>query len=69
VLSGGPPAGKAISVKVRGDDYRAGAGRRRRAQGYRGCKIPGTRDVQDDNVPGRPQLSLRLDRDALPKAG
>jgi multidrug efflux pump subunit AcrB len=25
--------------------------------------------VQDDNVPGRPQLNLRLDRDALRKAG
>jgi multidrug efflux pump subunit AcrB len=68
VLSGGPPAGKAISVKVRGDDFaqlQAAADALKEIT----AKIPGARDVQDDNVPGRPQLSLRLDRDALPKAG
>jgi multidrug efflux pump subunit AcrB len=67
VLSGGPPAGKAISVKVRGDDYAA-------VQAASDAllalvrDIPGARDVQDDNVPGRPQLSFRLDREALRKA-
>jgi hypothetical protein len=68
VLSGGPPAGKAISVKVRGDDFeklQAAADALKEIT----AKIPGARDVQDDNVPGRPQLSLRLDRDALRKAG
>ena len=68
VLSGGPPAGKAISVKVRGDDYaevQAGAD----ALLAIVLAIPGTRDVQDDNVPGRPQLSFRLDAEALRKAG
>jgi multidrug efflux pump subunit AcrB len=68
VLSGGPPAGKAISVKVRGDDYdkvqAAADALLGIVQG-----VPGTRDVQDDNVPGRPQLSFRLDADALRKAG
>ena len=67
VLSGGPPAGKAISVKVRGDDYAAvQAASDALLQLVR--DIPGTRDVQDDNVPGRPQLSFRLDREALRKA-
>lgn len=68
VLSGGPPAGKAISVKVRGDDHaevQAGA------DALLGIvrAIPGTRDAQDDHVPGRPQLSFRPDAEALRKAG
>jgi multidrug efflux pump subunit AcrB len=68
VLSGGPPAGKAISVKVRGDDFarlQAAADALKEIT----AAIPGARDVQDDNVPGRPQLVLRLDRDALRKTG
>ncbi len=68
VLSGGPPAGKAISVKVRGDDFsslQAAADALKAITAH----IPGARDVQDDNVPGRPQLSLQFDRDALRKAG
>ncbi len=68
VVSGGPPAGKAISVKVRGDDLariQAAADELKKVvQG-----IPGAHDVQDDNVPGRPQMTLRLDREALRKAG
>ncbi|MFA7291404.1 MAG: efflux RND transporter permease subunit [Rhodocyclaceae bacterium] len=68
VLSGGPPAGKAISVKVRGDDYAEVQAASDALLGFvRG--ITGTRDVQDDNVPGRPQLSFRLDAEALRKAG
>jgi multidrug efflux pump subunit AcrB len=68
VLSGGPPAGKAISVKVRGDDYAEVQAASDALLGFvRG--IAGTRDVQDDNVPGRPQLSFRLDAEALRKAG
>jgi multidrug efflux pump subunit AcrB len=53
---------------VRGDDYaevQAGADALLAIVGA----IPGTRDVQDDNVPGRPQLSFRLDAEALRKAG
>lgn len=68
VISGGPPAGKAVSVKVRGDDFsriQAAADELKRVvQG-----IPGAHDVQDDLVPGRPQMTLRLDRDAVRKAG
>ncbi|MBS3997798.1 MAG: efflux RND transporter permease subunit, partial [Hydrogenophaga sp.] len=68
VLSGGPPAGKAISVKVRGDDFdqiEAAA----EALKAIVAAIPGAKDVQDDNLPGRAQLQLQLDRDALREAG
>ncbi|TNF60587.1 MAG: efflux RND transporter permease subunit [Burkholderiales bacterium] len=68
VLSGGPPSGKAISVKVRGDDFdqiqRAAEDIKRIVSG-----IAGAQDVQDDNLPGRPQLQLRLDPHALREAG
>ncbi|HRK38065.1 MAG TPA: efflux RND transporter permease subunit [Burkholderiaceae bacterium] len=68
VLSGGPPAGKAISIKVRGDDYdqiQAAADVLKRIV----ADIPGAKDVQDDNQPGRPQLQLSLDREAVRAAG
>lgn len=68
IVSGGPPAGKAISVKVRGDDFatiQAAADALKQIV----AAIPGAHDVQDDNIPGRPQLILRLDRDTLRKAG
>ena len=68
VLSGGPPAGKAISVKVRGDDFdqiQAAADALKTIV----AAVPGAKDVQDDNLPGRAQLQLRLDRDALRDAG
>jgi len=68
VLEGGPPRTKPINVKVRGDDR----GELRAAADamigiVRG--IEGTQDVGDDDVPGRPQLSLELDRAALRTAG
>ncbi|MEF8698610.1 MAG: efflux RND transporter permease subunit [Candidatus Accumulibacter sp. UW20] len=68
VISGGPPAGKAISVKVRGDDFTSIQAAADALKAIT-TAIPGARDVQDDNIPGRPQLNLRLDRDALRKAG
>ncbi len=68
VLSGGPPAGKAISVKVRGDEFepiqRAADALKRIV-----AEIPGAKDVQDDNLPGRAQFELRLDHDAVRDAG
>ena len=67
-LSGGPPAGKAISVKVRGDQFeqiQAAADALKTLV----ARIPGAKDVQDDNLPGRAQLQLQLDRDALRQAG
>ncbi len=68
ILSGGPPSGKAISVKVRGDDFQliqAAADEIKAVV----RQIPGAQDVQDDNLPGRAQFELRLDRDAVRAAG
>ncbi len=68
VLSGGPPAGKPISVKVRGDDPEA---LRRAADRVRElvAALPGTKNVADDDVPGRPKLVLHFDHEAMRSAG
>ena len=67
-LKGGPPAGKAISVKVKADDYevlRAAAD----AIKAEAAKIPGIKDLSDDDVPGRTELRLVLNREKLARAG
>ncbi|MBP6777453.1 MAG: efflux RND transporter permease subunit [Piscinibacter sp.] len=68
MLAGGPPAGKAVSVKVRGDDW---AALRRAADRVKAitAAVPGTKDVADDEVPGRGRLVLTMDREALGRAG
>lgn len=67
-LSGGPPAGKSISIKVRGDDF---DDIQRAADALKElvADVAGTTDVQDDNLPGRPQLQLTLNREALSDMG
>jgi len=67
-LAGGPPVQKPIRVRVRADDYeelRAAADAMKSIV----AGIAGTRDVADDDVPGRPQLVLNLDREAVKNAG
>jgi multidrug efflux pump subunit AcrB len=67
-LSGGPPAAKPIKLRLLGDDIdelRAAAQELKQAV----IRIDGTRDVTDDDLPGRPQLVLRLDPEALKAAG
>ncbi|WP_159683414.1 efflux RND transporter permease subunit [Cognatazoarcus halotolerans] len=67
-LKGGPPTAKPISVKVKADDYvelRAAADALRAAV----AKIPGVKDLTDDDVPGRTELKLLLDREKLANAG
>jgi multidrug efflux pump subunit AcrB len=67
-LSGGPPAAKAIKLRLRGDDVdevRTAARELKQAV----MRIEGTRDVTDDDLPGRPQLVLQLDAEALKNAG
>lgn len=67
-LSGGPPTAKPISVKVRADDrqeLRAAADAVKTIV----AKIPGARDVVDNDTPGRDELSLRVDVTAARNAG
>jgi multidrug efflux pump subunit AcrB len=67
-LEGGPPTTRPINVKVRGDDHRE---LRAAADEMIAIvrRIDGTRDVTDDDVPGRPELALTLDRAAVRAAG
>lgn len=67
-ISGGPPLAKPVRVRVRGDDpleLRAAAD----ALLAIVQTVPGTKNVTDDDIPGRPQLVLELDREALRAAG
>jgi multidrug efflux pump subunit AcrB len=67
-ISGGPPTQQPINVKVRSDDF----GELRRATDRLReliAELPGTRDVTDDRVPGRSELVLDLDREALAQVG
>jgi multidrug efflux pump subunit AcrB len=68
VLSGGPPTARPISVKVRGEDY---AELRRAVDALRTVvrDIPGVRDMVDDDQPGRAELRLSLDREAVVRSG
>ncbi|MDH5536618.1 MAG: efflux RND transporter permease subunit, partial [Betaproteobacteria bacterium] len=68
VLSGGPPQTKPVRVRVRNDDnaeLRAAADEVKRIV----AELRGTKDVTDDDLPGRPQLVLKLDREAIRAAG
>lgn len=64
VLSGGPPAQKPIKLRVRGDDD---AQLRAAADALLDIirALPGARDVGDDDLPGRGELILRVDPDAV----
>lgn len=67
-ISGGPPSSKPISVKVRGDDYaqlRAATDELKQAVG----RIAGIKDLADDDVPGRGELTLTLRPEALERTG
>lgn len=67
-VSGGPPASKPIKVRARGSDYaelRAAADALKQII----ARLPATRDIADDEVPGRLQLVLRLDAEAVRNAG
>ncbi len=67
-ISGGPPTAKPISVKVRADDR---AELRAAADAVKAivARIPGARDVVDNDTPGRNELSLRVDVNAARNAG
>jgi multidrug efflux pump subunit AcrB len=67
-ISGGPPASRAISAKVRANDFdelRAATDAVKRIV----SNIPGTLNVTDNDVPGRAELVLDLDYKAVRRAG
>lgn len=67
-VSGGPPASRPVKVRARGDDYgqlRAAADALKRIV----ASLPGAKDIVDDEVPGRLQLVLRLNPEAVRNAG
>ena len=68
ILTGGPPTTSPISVKVRSDDFET---LRAAADAIKSIvsSIAGTRDVVDDDVPGRNELVLTLDQAAVRRAG
>jgi len=68
ILSGGPPLTKPVRVRARGDDQPA---LRAAADDLLAIvrAIPGAKDVADDEVPGRPEMVLALDREAVRSAG
>jgi len=68
VLTGGPPSSRAISAKVRADDFdelRAATDAVKDIV----SKIPGAINVTDNDVPGRAELVLDLDYKAVRRAG
>jgi len=67
-MKDGPPTAKAISVKVRGDDYRE---LREAAEALKDIlrAIPAISDISDDAGTGSMELNLRLDTDAVQRAG
>ena len=67
-ISGGPPAGKPISVKVRSDDFielRAAAD----AMKTLVTNLNGTKDVTDNDIAGRSELTLTLDMLSIRRLG
>ncbi|MEJ8566745.1 efflux RND transporter permease subunit [Elongatibacter sediminis] len=67
-VSGGPPTARAISVKVRSDDFtELRAATDAVLEIVR--QLPGTRNVGDNDVAGRSELELRLDYKAIRRAG
>ncbi len=67
-IKGGPPSSKPISVKVRGDDYQiieqATQKLKEILQGIKGIK-----DISDDASLGRMELTLKMNHDAIRRAG
>ena len=68
VLSGGPPSGRPINVKVRGDRFEDIESATQALKAIVAA-IPGTSDVKDDNLPGRSLMQLTMDTEALRAAG
>jgi multidrug efflux pump subunit AcrB len=67
-LKDGPPAGKPISVKVRGDDFNEIS---RVVDLLKSdlAKIEGVKDISDDDSGGATELALKLNLDSVNRAG
>ncbi len=67
-MKGGPPTAKPISVKIKSDDYpelRAAAD----ALLVEVARLPGVKDLTDDDVSGRSEMRLMLNREKLARTG
>ena len=67
-IKDGPPTGKPIAIKVRGDDLEE-LKRARDALSALIADIPGTSDISNDASPGPRELNLRLNDDAVRRTG
>jgi multidrug efflux pump subunit AcrB len=68
IMEGGPPKGKPISVKVRGDNYDEIESAVGELQGLlKG--MPAVSNISDNDSPGKLELRLKLDADAVRDAG
>ncbi|MCI0507201.1 MAG: efflux RND transporter permease subunit [Gammaproteobacteria bacterium] len=68
IMEGGPPKGKPISVKVRGDRFEdIQSAVQDLKQVIR--DIPGSKNLSDDDSPGKLELQLQFDTEALRNAG
>ena len=66
-LEDGPPTGKAVSIRLMGDDY-AALGAAARAVRERMDRTPGLLNVADDFDVGLPEYTVRVDRAAAARA-
>lgn len=64
----GPPVTKPINVKIRGDEFADIEAAAARLVDYL-ARVPSIHDVTLDYRPGNPELSLRLDGEAIQRAG
>lgn len=67
-LAGGPPTSKPISVKIRGDNYQ-NIEKARDALTAILKDIKGIKDIADDAHAGRMEMTLKMNHDAIRRAG
>jgi multidrug efflux pump subunit AcrB len=67
-ISGGPPLTKPISVKVRGEDFAELRAATDRLRTFLEAQ-PAFKDIADDDSLGRQELTLRLNTEAIQRAG
>ncbi len=67
-LSGGPPTEKPIKVKVRGDEFELLREVADKLWTFL-ATIPAVHDISDDDSPGKQELRLSLNQDAIQRAG